>query len=161
MELRALTPAHLNSSMEAGLTRAARTVTGVRTVIDVGAAAGKWTRLALPRFPDAQFLLLEPLRERLEVLERLRVEYPKVQFVSAAAGASTGETAFHVAEDLDGSGVSSAGRGNLRTVPVTTIDEEVKRLDLPGPYFLKLDTHGFEVPILEGASRVLAEAPLL
>jgi hypothetical protein len=39
-----------------------------------------------------------------------------------------------------------------------TIDGLVRRNNLGGPYVLKLDTHGFEVPILEGAHAVLAEA---
>jgi len=161
MELRALTPPHLDSGMSAGLRRAGRMFTEVRTVIDVGAAAGKWTRLALPHFPGAQFLLLEPLRERVGVLEALRAEHANVQYVSAAAGAARGEASFHVAEDLDGSGVRPSGSGDLRNVPVTTLDEEISRLALPGPYFVKLDTHGFEVPILQGAERIFQDTCLL
>jgi len=42
-----------------------------------------------------------------------------------------------------------------------TVDEEVSRLNLSSPYLLKLDTHGFELPILEGAKNTLASAALV
>jgi methyltransferase FkbM-like protein len=42
-----------------------------------------------------------------------------------------------------------------------TIDGLVQRNNLGGPYVLKSDTHGFEVPILEGAHAVLTEASML
>jgi len=44
---------------------------------------------------------------------------------------------------------------------MVTVDEEVARLKLPPPYLLKLDTHGFELPILEGAMNTLASASLV
>ncbi len=37
--------------------------------------------------------------------------------------------------------------------PAITIDDAVAHHGLVGPYLLKLDTHGFEVPIIEGAIR--------
>jgi FkbM family methyltransferase len=161
MELRALTPFECDDSMDAGLRRARRHAGGVGTVIDVGAAEGKWTRRALRHFPDARYLLVEPLSERVPVLEALRTEISSVDFVTAAAGAEAGSVTFHVAEDLDGSGVCDRPEANTRAVPVTTLDGEVARLQLPPPYFIKLDTHGFEIPILKGASAILAKTELL
>ena len=38
---------------------------------------------------------------------------------------------------------------------MTTVDFEVQRLGLNSPFLLKFDTHGFEVPILEGAKETL------
>jgi hypothetical protein len=35
------------------------------------------------------------------------------------------------------------------------------RYDLPAPFALKLDTHGFEVPIFEGASGILERTNLI
>jgi hypothetical protein len=46
-------------------------------------------------------------------------------------------------------------------VPVDTIDAVVARAALPGPYGVKLDTHGFELPVLLGAERTLAQTRLL
>lgn len=161
MELRALTPALANSGMDAGLRRAGQWAPEVCTVVDVGAAAGKWTRKALPHFPSARFLLVEPLTERLSELQALGAEHPRVQFAAAAAGRATGAVSFHVAPDLDGSGIREAASAATRTVPVTTLDGEIAQRGLPGPYFIKLDTHGFEIPILEGAANALRSTSLL
>jgi FkbM family methyltransferase len=161
MELRALTPLNLDASMTAGLRRAAALCPEIGTVVDVGAAAGKWTRLALPHFPRARFLLLEPLAERGPELTALHGEHARVEHVSAAAGRAPGEAQFHIAEDLDGSGLRATASAGTRGVPVTTLDHELSARSLPAPYFIKLDTHGYEVPILEGAEQALRQASLL
>ena len=147
--------------MDAALRRAGARLPRVGTVIDVGAAAGRWTQRARPHFPDARFLLIEPLRERVAELEALRTADSRIDFVSAVAGREPGETTFNVTDDLDGSGVADSPGEASRTVKVTTIDGEVTRRQLPGPYFIKLDTHGYEVPILEGAMGVLCHTSLL
>jgi FkbM family methyltransferase len=116
--------------------------------------------LAKQHFPAARFLLFEPLVERREALEALRQRLG-FDYVTAAAGARRGEVALAVAPDLDGSSVAPAGAAGGRTVPIETIDAAVAEHRLPGPFCLKLDTHGYELPILEGAAAVLAQASLL
>lgn len=37
---------------------------------------------------------------------------------------------------------------------MVTVDYEVQRLKLPYSYLIKLDTHGFEVPIIEGMRNI-------
>jgi len=161
MELRALPTDENDASMETGLARAARFVPEIATVVDIGAAAGKWTRRSLRHFPKARHLLIEPLREREADLAALRAAYPNVEFALAAAGETLGEITLNVAGDLDSSGVYGASVANPRMVPQTTIDREIAERKLPAPYFLKLDTHGFEVPILTGGSASLARTALL
>jgi hypothetical protein len=46
-------------------------------------------------------------------------------------------------------------------VRVTTIDEAIQRLSLRAPFLLKLDTHGYEVPILDGAADTLKSTEML
>ena len=161
MELRALLPLECDAGMDAALLRASRLAPEVATVIDVGAAQGKWTRRSLRYFPRARHLLVEPLAERVGELTALCAEFPAVDFVTAAAGEAVGEVSFHGAPDLDGSGVRPDMPHGARRVPVTTLDREVSSRALAGPYFLKLDTHGFELPILRGGERVLAGCALL
>ncbi len=134
---------------------------GIRaeTVIDLGAAAGRWTRKMLKSFPDSKYFLVEPLEERRLALDQLRQEFPSVEFVIAAAGEQVSSATLTVSSDLDGSGIYEGMAEGVeeRTVQVTSIDEEVKRRKLPAPYFLKLDTHGFELPILAGAKETLKQ----
>jgi len=65
------------------------------------------------------------------------------------------------AEAFAGQALTENSRAGLIEVPVTTIDAEVTRLALPGPYLIKFDVHGFELAILEGAERTLAGAALI
>jgi FkbM family methyltransferase len=145
------------------LARAARHVPGVRTWIDVGASDGSWSRRVRRHFPAARFVLFEPLAERQAALAALRARHG-FEIVAAVAGAAAGEVEFVVDPALDGSGVAAAGETRAhatRRVPVETIDAVARARALPAPYALKLDTHGYELPVLEGAARVLAEAELL
>ncbi|HEU4717849.1 MAG TPA: FkbM family methyltransferase [Bacteroidia bacterium] len=150
-------------SMEAGMSRAKK-MHGVEpsAIIDLGAAAGSWTEKACTFWPDAYFLLMEPLEERKEELSALAAAHPKFRTVFAAAGDRVGKVKFVVAGDLDGSGVYDAeSTGGDREVELTTIDHEVERLGLAGPFVIKFDTHGFEIPILEGARETLKKTDLI
>ncbi|MBS0664178.1 MAG: FkbM family methyltransferase [Verrucomicrobia bacterium] len=146
--------------MDGMLARAAARGVSPRTWIDVGASDGSWARRAHRHFPAAKFLLFEPLEERIAALERLRASHG-FDHVAAAAGAEPGAVEFVIAADLDGSGVAGAGTAATRSVKVETIDRAVAERGLPGPYALKLDTHGYELQVLEGAARTLTQANLL
>jgi FkbM family methyltransferase len=146
--------------MDGLLARAAARGMNVGTWIDVGASDGSWSRKARRHFPAAQFLLFEPLAERQADLARCQRELG-FDWVAAAAGAAAGTVEFAIDPALDGSGVAQPGAAATRTVPVETIDRAVAARGLAGPFGLKLDTHGHEVPVLEGAAAVLPQASLL
>jgi FkbM family methyltransferase len=150
-------------TMEAGMLRA-KNKFGVnpKTVIDLGAAAGTWTLKAEKVWPAAEFILFEPLEERKAELNALAEKNPKIKPVFAAAGNKKGKVKFRVTDDLDGSGVYDAEKdGNGRDVTITTIDDEVQQPGARSPFVIKFDTHGFEVPILQGASKTLADTQLV
>jgi FkbM family methyltransferase len=146
--------------MDGLLARAAARGTPVATWIDVGASDGSWSLLAQRHFPRARFLLFEPLAERQPALDALHARHG-FEIAAAAAGARAGRLSFHVGADLDGSGVAAPGAGGARTVPVAAIDDVIAARGLTGPFALKLDTHGHELPVLEGAARTLTSASLL
>jgi FkbM family methyltransferase len=151
-----------NEAMIAGLQRFYDKNIAINTILDVGAAEGSWSLSANEFFPNAKYLLLEPLTERKTELEKLCKNNPNFQFVSKAAGNRASFINFNVSEDLDGSGVSDSEEISeyIRQVEVTRIDEELKLKQLKGPYLIKLDTHGFEIPILEGCSEIINEVNL-
>lgn len=125
------------------------------TIIDIGASNGIWTRRARPFFPASRFLLIEALEERRAELEKLLKEDSASEILIAACGPNVGTAAFKISDDLDGSGLAAPGVKNTRTVPMTTLDSQVTERKLPPPFLVKLDTHGFEVPILRGAAQML------
>ena len=141
--------------MQAALRHLARRAGTVATVLDIGASDGRWSAQSLPLFPAARFVGIDPLEERRAALERLKQREPRFDYELCAAGASDGGTVeLGVGADLDGSTVGGAGR--TRRVPLRSIDGIVRAKGCQGPFLLKFDTHGFEVPILEGAAATLA-----
>jgi FkbM family methyltransferase len=163
LEVRRRKPPRLvhNEQMFAALERFSVLNQKVFTIIDVGAARGEWSIDAKQLWPNAAFLLFEPLDEQRLQLERLAQSYKNFHIVNAAAGKTKGKEKFYVADDLDGSGVASNAEGlRTRDVAVTTIQDEVERLDLDGPYIIKLDTHGYELPILQGCTKLLPNVSL-
>lgn len=146
--------------MDGVLARARQRGLRPATIIDVGASDGIWSLRARRHFPEAAFLLFEPLHEHLPALQVLQVRHGFIP-VAAVAGAETGQVEFAVAPGLDGSGVAATRAASTRTVPQETIDAVTTAHGLSGPYCLKLDTHGYEIPVLEGAVRTLVKTELL
>lgn len=154
--------ANNRSTMIAGINRFKSTGQQIRTVVDVGAASGKWTLDALNIWPNAQFLLLEPLLERKSTLESFAEHRKNVHFSPVAAGSQDGFTEFIIADDLDGSGVASktSPKESLRTVSVSSIPMQLAKHGLEGPFLIKLDVHGFEIPILNGCAPIMGDVQL-
>lgn len=141
--------------MESALERAAATH-DIRGIIDVGASNGSWSLMARRYWPNASFLLIEALADHEEALRALGMEY-----VLAAAGDRVGTINFNAPDVFGGAASYGPIADGDFSVPMTTVDIEVQRTGLPGPYLLKLDTHGFEREILYGAATTLERANLL
>jgi FkbM family methyltransferase len=136
-----------------------------RIVIDVGVATD--TMQLYKAFPRAKLLLVEPCVEFKESLERLKIEYD-VDYVLAAAGASSGTMKMMVSKDLGGSSFfkpreMKAGYVDMvpRTVPVVTLDELWSERQYDGPAILKVDVQGGELEVLKGAKNVLTHCELV
>ena len=130
-----------------------------KCIVDVGAAEGKWTQKAMHYWPDAHYELIEPIKEQVPTLDNLVAEHDNVNYHTVVAGAELGSVPFSVSEDLDGSGVYGSQAANVRELPILTIDDIVAQRQ--GPYLIKLDTHGYEVPILKGANKALKDTEAL
>jgi FkbM family methyltransferase len=132
----------------------------INTVIDVGASDGRWSRTCMKYFPQANYLLIEAQDDHREGLEQIKNEFNNVNYVLAAAGSREGEIYFNNEQLFGGIASDTPFDNNCIKVKVTTIDKEIERLQLKGPFLIKLDTHGFEVPILEGASAAIKNSGL-
>jgi FkbM family methyltransferase len=132
------------------------------TVIDVGASDGRWSKQVQPFYPDARYHLIEANSYHLKGLRDYEFNDDRVSYVLAAAGDIEGEIAFDTSDPFGGvASYESSTAANMVKVPVTSIDTEVEKNKLNGPFFIKLDTHGFEVPILEGAAETLEQTDLV
>lgn len=150
-----------SSTMEAALHRLAASHPGISTIVDVGASDGRWSVGARRHFPEARFLLFEALERPHGQALRALAEDPSFQVVLAAAGDREGSIHFDAGDPFGGAAGRVVSGENDIEVPMTTIDAEVSRRDLRGPFLVKLDTHGFEVPILAGAKETLQDTAIL
>ena len=133
----------------------------VNSVIDIGASDGRWTRQCLNFYKDANYLLIEAQEPHKKDLEEMKKISPKIDYTLAAAGGKLGKIYFNNEQLLGGVASETAFSENNIEVPVTTVDHEIKNRNLKGPFLIKLDTHGFEVPILEGAEEALKNTNIL
>jgi len=132
-----------------------------RTVIDIGASNGSWSDALMRHFPDCEYLLVEAQPVHEPALREYCARHVNAQFVLAAAGEREGRIYFDASEPLSGQASNTPFSRNNIQVPVITVDGEVKARRLEGPYLLKFDTHGFEVPILRGAADTLARTEVI
>ncbi len=148
-------------TMQDALSRSRKWETRVRTVIDVGASDGRWTKICRRFFPAATYLLIEAQPVHQPALHVLKQRLPRLDYVMAAAGDGVGEIYFDVSAPLGGLASYTPFEKNCLRVPMTTIDHEVERRSLEPPFLIKLDTHGFEVPIFHGAKESLGHTELI
>lgn len=129
------------------------------TVIDVGASVGRFTVQCHRVFPDSRYLLIEPLEENRNYLEKVIKTIPKAEHILAVATAQPGEVILNVHSDLVGSSLYLEKEAHLdgvpRKVPAVTLDDLCKDRDLPPPYLIKIDVQGAELDVLSRAKRVL------
>ncbi len=143
------TPAHLAELVAA------------RTVVDVGVAFGTWELYRA--FPEARFLLVEPLRDYAEHIERIAGQY-RCDIIYKALGEREQECEIHVdprmltrsslhaRTELTDSGSSL----ELRRIEMATLDSLLDVYgDLEGPILLKIDTEGHELEVINGGGDFL------
>ncbi len=149
-------------TMKGAIARCVNRGLNVNSVIDVGASDGRWSRDCMKFLPNARYLLIEALEAHKKALNQLKKENSNVDYILAAAGRKAGTVYFFDNGSVFG-GVASENKfnGNCIELPAVTVDEEIKKYNLHPPYLLKLDTHGFEVPILEGALDAVKNAELI
>jgi FkbM family methyltransferase len=131
-------------------------------VFDVGANVGDWTACALAINARAEYHCFEPSAATFAALQQ-RGWPPNVRLNHGALGAANGPMTLHVFGERLGANSLYDRRGTdartqrLEAVAVGTVDgycadHGIGRID-----FLKLDTEGHELAVLEGASSMLRD----
>jgi FkbM family methyltransferase len=140
-----------------------RGVPKVQTVLDVGASDSRWSYMCMKYFPSASYLLVEANKVHSDKLNAFCAKHQNALRVIAAAGNRDGECIFDASDPFGGAVDTDAKSDdiNICTIPMISLDNEVKRNNLNGPFFFFFYTHGFELNILEGAKNILKEASLV
>lgn len=148
-------------SMQAALARCQQRNLQINTIIDIGASDGRWSLMARNFFPNSSCFLIEAQSSHEDCLKKIRANNSGIEYIISAAGDKNGRIYFD-ADDLFGGLASDIPFDrNCIAVPVATVDYLVKERNLKPPFLLKLDTHGFELPIFEGARETLKNTVLI
>lgn len=131
----------------------------VRSVIDVGASDGRWSVATAERWPQARYHLVEANDFHQPALRRLCAERSNFGYTLAAAGVADGEVAFDTSDPFGGRAAPADGSEHP-TVGQRSLTSIAREHDLQPPYLIKLDTHGIEVPILDGAADLFGRTSL-
>lgn len=148
-------------TMRSALAEIARRESGLNTIVDIGASNGSWSELAMMHLSHCNYLLIEAQKVHEYDLKRFCSDHSNAEFVLAAAGEAKGQIYFDTSDPFGGQASNVPYATNNEILPVTTIDSEIQARKLRGPFLLKFDTHGFEIPILRGACETLRNTEVI
>lgn len=140
--------------------------TNPRTVFDVG--VGNGTPWLYAAFPQAHFVLIEPQQEFEPAMRAICAGMDAEYHVVGAGRSEKNLPIYRLTSSPTGSsflppnprtdavwGPSEKSEDALHVVPLDTYHA------LPGPFFLKIDTEGYELEVLNGARKILEKTEVV
>ena len=133
-----------------------------RTVVDVGVAYG--TPPIYEAFPESFLVLVEPLKEYEPYMAEILKKYKGKYFLTVLGARDEKrliniepryieQSSFYHRSALQLTGESLS----KREISVTTLDGLMEKQNFQPPFGLKIDAEGFEMQVIEGASKFLLE----
>jgi FkbM family methyltransferase len=132
------------------------------TVLDVGANTGQTALTVVRYFPKSRVYSFEPVPSTFQELVWNIAKHPNIEAICCAMGDSQGSARI-TTEPLSGSNTLLLDVGlnpnpkSLLQVQVNTIDAFCAEREIQRVSLLKIDTEGYEINVLRGAERLLAE----
>lgn len=156
----------VRGSLVGALRQARSAGLAIKSVIDVGAAFGDFTLRCHTVFPEAKYVVVEPLEEYKPYLSPVLTTVLGAELIQAAGAQTRGEVMLHVHPDLVGSSIyleqeDSGVNGVPRTVPAVSLDDITRERNLEAPYLVKIDIQGAELAVLKGGEDTLRETDYL
>jgi FkbM family methyltransferase len=138
-----------------------------RTILDVGANHGNWTRDALGYFPDARFVLVEPQDNLKAHVQDLMAARPdRMKWFGVGASDRPGRLPLTIApQDVSSNfGLTPEQATALgyqhAYVDVRTINDLMAETGWPIPEMVKIDAEGFDLKALAGASNLIGKTDI-
>jgi FkbM family methyltransferase len=141
-------------NMEFGLAAIAERGLSPKTIIDVGAYEGDWSRMARRIWPHSRILMFEPNLEKQAHLTVVANDINASVFCELLGAEDHTVVSYNVMES--GSSVLSERSPLDRIVErrsLRRLDSILKEIEAPA--FLKIDTQGYELEVLKGSISIL------
>lgn len=131
-------------------------------VVDVGGNKGAWTRDVQKGVgPKGRWLIIEPAEEACAAIRGLHL--PNTELIHTALSDHVGTTTLYTPGNCSGIASLHSRTDSVvenvafdeRTVPVTTLDSLIEAHGIDQIDFLKIDTEGHELWVLQGARKLL------
>jgi FkbM family methyltransferase len=155
--------AGLSSGVDCFLEIRERLVMDLHVVFDVGAHRGETVFEVIKRFPAAQIYAFEPVRSNFEALQSRCFGLPNVACYPLALGDRDGDTDIFLHEHSQThtlrQPVPNGTDHPTTTIKIATLDRFLKNSRVHSIDLLKIDVEGYELNVLDGASRTLEENP--
>jgi FkbM family methyltransferase len=132
-----------------------------RTILDVGAACGRWSQMASQIFPQAHLVLFEPLLQRYPPNDREwgLQQLASYETIEQVVTDHCGHSNLTVSENLYGSSLLSVdnmhGPASAAAVECTTLDAASQSRGWSGPMLLHADVQHAEHLVITGAAELL------
>ena len=142
--------------------RKASNLPKVPTIIDIGIGP-KATPGLYKHFPHARYVFIDPLEECRKAVEK-RLEGCNNIFIASAVGSTNTCSILNVARKPSRSSFYKRGIKKVsfksepieqRKVPVQRLDDIILPFSLETPFGIKIDTEGYELEVLRGATSSL------
>jgi FkbM family methyltransferase len=146
---------------------------GIDLVLDVGANEGQYAETIRRNGYEGRIVSFEPLASAYAELERRATAVPGWATHPFALGATNGTALLHVAGNSMSSSLLAMAPRHVESAPESAYlaeqEIDVRTLDavapdLVGPrdrLWLKIDTQGYEIPVLRGAERTLERVEVI
>lgn len=141
----------------------------IRTVLDIGANTGQFTKTVHALLPDAMVYAFEPQEDCFTEMQRSFAGSPRLHAIETAIGDEDGETTFHRNEFSQSSSVLEltglhkeafpwATESREIQVPIHRLDSLQSELELTPSILIKIDVQGYEDRVLRGGEQVIRQA---
>jgi FkbM family methyltransferase len=133
-----------------------------KTVLDIGAYEGHWSKEFKAIFPDAAILMIEGQQRKDAQLKEIANSLTNATYKIALLGSEEKEIEFNIYETA--SSVLTEDNETNAIVEKRTLqllDNVVQRTPFERPGFIKIDTQGYELEILKGGLNTLKYAEMV
>jgi len=132
-------------------------------IIDIGAYHGEWTKEVYKIFPGSRYLMIEAMESKRAILEGVASLSTNISHHIALLGRQDQirvpfhemETASSVLQEHMDHSISK------KLLFTSTLDTVLGQLNFPQPHFIKIDTQGYELEILQGGEKALSGVDLV